>query len=175
MDVTFVIGNKSWKFQDDTMMGTWWRGDETLWCHQMFTFSVSVALCVGNSPVTGEFPSQRPVTWSFNVLLDPYLKKQFGKHLWHWWFVMPSLSLWHHCNYLHRIWNHNSSISSGPIDHNWSEDITVTSHEHHGVSKWIYPTSCWGLHRRQHQSLALHYWTIVRGIDDWWFTITKGQ
>ena len=25
MDVTFVIGNKSWKFQDDTMMGTWWK------------------------------------------------------------------------------------------------------------------------------------------------------
>ena len=23
MDVTFVIGNNSWKFDDDTMMGTW--------------------------------------------------------------------------------------------------------------------------------------------------------
>ena len=29
--------------------------------HQMETFSVLLALCVGNSPVTGEFPSQRPV------------------------------------------------------------------------------------------------------------------
>ena len=25
MDVTFVIGNNSWKFHDDTMMGTWWK------------------------------------------------------------------------------------------------------------------------------------------------------
>ena len=25
MDVTFVIGNNSWRFHDDTMMGTWWK------------------------------------------------------------------------------------------------------------------------------------------------------
>ena len=25
MDVTFVIGNNSWKFHDDTIMGTWWK------------------------------------------------------------------------------------------------------------------------------------------------------
>ena len=32
----------------------WWR-------HQMETFSALLATCVGNSPVTGEFPVQRPV------------------------------------------------------------------------------------------------------------------
>ena len=26
------------------------------WCHQMITFSALLALCAGNSPVTGEFP-----------------------------------------------------------------------------------------------------------------------
>ena len=31
----------------------------------METFSVLLALCVGNS-VSGEFPTQRPVTWSFD-------------------------------------------------------------------------------------------------------------
>ena len=25
MVLTFVIGNKSWKFHDDMMMGTWWK------------------------------------------------------------------------------------------------------------------------------------------------------
>ena len=25
MDITFVHGNNSWKFHDDTMMGTWWK------------------------------------------------------------------------------------------------------------------------------------------------------
>ena len=28
-----------------------------------------LALCAGNSPVTGEFPAQRPVTQSFDVFL----------------------------------------------------------------------------------------------------------
>ena len=35
---------------------------QSWWLHQMETFSVLLALCVGNSPVTGEFPSQSPVT-----------------------------------------------------------------------------------------------------------------
>ena len=33
----------------------------------MKTFSALLAICVGNSPVTGEFPTQRPVTRSFNA------------------------------------------------------------------------------------------------------------
>ena len=35
----------------------------------METFSALLAFCAGNSPVTGEFPSQRPVTRGFNVSL----------------------------------------------------------------------------------------------------------
>ena len=34
----------------------------TWWHHQMETFFALLSLCAGNSPVTGEFPSQRPVT-----------------------------------------------------------------------------------------------------------------
>ena len=37
--------------------------------------SASLALWAGNSPVTGEFPSQRPVTRSFDVFLDLRLNK----------------------------------------------------------------------------------------------------
>ena len=33
----------------------------------MKTFSALLAHCAGNSPVTGEFPSQRPVTRSFDI------------------------------------------------------------------------------------------------------------
>ena len=40
----------------------------------METFSALLALCAGNSPVAGEFPSQRPVTRSFIVLFDLRLK-----------------------------------------------------------------------------------------------------
>ena len=41
----------------------------------METFSAFLALCAGNSPVTGEFPSQRPVTRSFEVFFDLRPKK----------------------------------------------------------------------------------------------------
>ena len=57
------------------------------------TFSALLALCAGNSPVTGEFPSQRPVTWSFGVFFNLRLSKQ----CWGWWFETPSRSLWRHC------------------------------------------------------------------------------
>ena len=41
----------------------------------METFSVLLAICVGNSPVTAEFPAQRPATWSFDVFFDLLLNK----------------------------------------------------------------------------------------------------
>ena len=52
----------------------------------------------GNSPVTGEFSSHRPVTRSFDVFFDLYLNRQLSKQSRGRWFEMPSRSLWHHCN-----------------------------------------------------------------------------
>ena len=69
---------------------SWWR-------HQMEIFSASLALCVGNSPVTGEFPAQMPVTRSFDVFSDLRLNKRFSKQSWGWWFETPVRSLWRHC------------------------------------------------------------------------------
>ena len=66
--------------------------------HQMETFSALLALCAGNSPVTGEFPWQRPVTRSYDVFFDLRLNKQLSKQWWGWWFETPSSSLWRHCN-----------------------------------------------------------------------------
>ena len=45
----------------------------------METFSALLALCVGNSPVTVEFPAQRPVTRSFDVFIDLRLNKPLSK------------------------------------------------------------------------------------------------
>ena len=67
----------------------WWR-------HQVATFSALLALCAGNSPVTGEFPTHRPVTWSFDVFFDLRLNKRFSTQP--WWFETASPSLWRHCN-----------------------------------------------------------------------------
>ena len=60
----------------------WWR-------RHMETFSALLALCVRNSSVTGEFPSQRPVT---------HLNKRLSKQSWGWWSETPLHSLWRHCN-----------------------------------------------------------------------------
>ena len=62
-----------------TDIPAWWR-------HQMETFSALLAICVGNSPVTGEFPAQRPVTRSFRVFFNLRLNKPSSKQLWGWWF-----------------------------------------------------------------------------------------
>ena len=55
-------------------------------------------LCAGNSPVTGEFLAQRPVTRSFDAFFDLRLNKQLNKQSWGWWFETLSCSLWRHCN-----------------------------------------------------------------------------
>ena len=70
---------------------TWWR-------HQMETFSALLAICAGNSPVPGEFPTQRPVTRSFDVYFDLRPDKRLSKQSWGWWFETLSHSLWRHRN-----------------------------------------------------------------------------
>ena len=63
-----------------------WMALKAWWRHQMETFSAVLALCAGNSPVPGEFPTQRPVTRSFDVFFDLRLNKQLSKQWWGWWF-----------------------------------------------------------------------------------------
>ena len=45
----------------------------------METFSASLTFYAGNSPVIGEFPSQRPVTRSFDVFIDRRKKNGWVK------------------------------------------------------------------------------------------------
>ena len=52
----------------------------------------------GNSLVTGEFPSQRPVTRSFDIFCDLCLNKRLSKQSWGWWFETLLCSLWRHFN-----------------------------------------------------------------------------
>ena len=107
-----------------------WSGSR--WRHQMETFSVLQALCVGNSPVTGEFPSQRSVTRSFDTFFDLCLNKRLSKQ-WGWWFEKPSFPLWRHCNVLARL---HSVESLSMVDPQWN--ILYWG------SKWNLHTVCWG-------------------------------
>ena len=55
-------------------------------------------LCAGNSPVPGEFPTQRPVTRRFDVYFDLRLNKRLCKQSWGWWFETLLCPLWRHSN-----------------------------------------------------------------------------
>ena len=83
----------------------------TCWRHQMEAYSALLAFCAGNSPVTGEFPAQRPVTRSFDIFFDLHLNQQLSKPLRRRWFETPSRSLWRHCN---------EHIQVAPIHDKWS-------------------------------------------------------
>ena len=82
-----------WSFNwHQTMKQSSWRR------HQMQTFSVLLAFCAGNSPVTGEFPTQRPVTRSFDIFFDLHLNQQLGKQWRLRWFETISRSVWRLCD-----------------------------------------------------------------------------
>ena len=76
----------------------WTHHPRTWWRHQMKTFSALLDLCAGNSPVTGEFPAQRPMTRSFDDFYDLRPNRRFSKQPWVWWFETPSRPLWRHCD-----------------------------------------------------------------------------
>ena len=84
-------------------LSSWWR-------HQMETFFASLAFCAGNSPVTGEFPTQRPVSRSFDVSFDLHRNKWLNKQSWGRWSDTPSRPLWRHCN---------AVTSFHKCNHNW--------------------------------------------------------
>ena len=65
------------------LLYTWWR-------HQMEALSAST--------VHGEFPTQMPVTRSFDVFFDLRLNNRLSKQSRGWWFETPSRPLWRHCN-----------------------------------------------------------------------------
>ena len=68
----FAIGISVLLRKCHDILTLWWR-------HQMETFSALLAICAGNSPVTGEFHAQRPVTRSFDVFFDLRLHKRLSK------------------------------------------------------------------------------------------------
>ena len=52
-------------------------------------FRVTGPLC-GEFTGPGEFPTQRPVTRSFDIYFDLRLNKRLSKQPWGWWFETPS-------------------------------------------------------------------------------------
>ena len=111
----------------------WWR-------HQMETFSVLLALCAVNSPVTGEFPPQKPAARSLDVFFHLRLNKRLSKQSSHWLFETPSHSLWRHCNGVSDFLSLNLLLLLNnnllPVDNalRWrhNDHAGVSNHQPHG-------------------------------------------
>ena len=95
---------RAWRpFKVDSLLSgqnLWYHGYNLIFlvkhyddCLQMETFSALLALCVGNSPVTGEFPPQRPVMQSFDVLSHLHQNKWLSKQSRRRWLYPPKRSL----------------------------------------------------------------------------------
>ena len=91
LDLHQSYGVLTWKRFAHYQHFSWWR-------HQMETFSALLALCAGNSPVTGECPSQRPQTRRFDVLFDLRLNRRLSIQSRRWWFGTLSRPRWRHSN-----------------------------------------------------------------------------
>ena len=179
------------QFTDTNWHTTWWR-------HKMEIFSALLAICAGNSPVPGEFPTQRPVTQSFDVFFDLRLNKRLSKQPWGWWFETLSCPLWRHCNAFRtsvQSLTHWSRIID--IDNSWNHRRGAYSSTYHDCMLLNTPNShrtvkhrrrCW-LKRviKLISPMLFHddvikwkhfprYWPFVRGIHrSRWIPHTKAS
>ena len=119
----------------------------------MDTFSALLAICAGNSPVTGECPAQRPVTRSFDVF---YLRlnKRLSKQSRGWWIETLSRPLWRHCNGIHNF----SEIHINGYCPNFAKRVLQWRHnERDGVTNQRHLDCLLGrlfINQRKHQILC---------------------
>ena len=113
-----------------TILQTTFSHDDVIkWKH----FPCYWPFCVGNAPVTGEFPAQRPVTRSFGVFFDLHLNgwvnnREAGDLRRH------HAHLWRHCNEMHFTQrkcmyvkvNFTELVPNGSVDNN-SALVQVTA------------------------------------------------
>ena len=146
----------------------------------METFAALLAICAGNSPVTGELPAQRPVTRSFDGFFDGRLRN--GSHF------APEKMLWASQCYLYppgllllipgQSYNCSSEatltiVGSIKSNRNWwyvptnhySDVIMGTMASQITSLTIVYSTVCSGEDQRKHQSSASL--GFVRGIHRW--------
>ena len=105
----------------------------------METFSALLALCAGNSPATGEFPSQRPVMGSFDVFYDLRLNKRWSKQSWGWWFETPSCPLWRHRNDMHHRARKTNRALTWEVSIHFADCRKCHSHEMLQLTNQYFP------------------------------------
>ena len=160
-------GQKKWFFLN---ILSWWR-------HQMETFSALLAHCAWKSPVTGEFPSQRPVTRNFDVFHDLRMNKRLSKQSGGWWFKMVQRSLWRHC-YVHikaHFLLENSYIANSDWMALWY--LYLTSHRHWQIfyhSPVKQGKFCWRqLRTVEHIWRKIQFFAFKLCLPEWSYTFSS--
>ena len=118
--------------------------------------SALLALCAGNSPVTGEFPSQRPVTRSFDVFFDLRLNKRLIKQSRRGWFETPSHPLWRYCNDIaQRISVYNTTLPDT------TKYLSMTNHKPIGFIMPLIITICHLVTQGHVERTPQNMWMVV--------------
>ena len=152
-----------------------------------------VALCVGNSPVTGEFPSQRPVARNFDVVLFYLiLNQRLSKQSRRWWFETPMYPLWRHCNDLSKMRSRGlkSSLLGDRVllilhilchDRCWFDNARSPAISNHGVTlvSWeIAGCGTKGVHANNWEysskRVYLKYWNRKQNVDSLAYNYPSG-
>ena len=134
-------------------------------------FRVAGPLC-GEFTGPGEFPTQRPVTRSFDVFFDLRLNKRLSKQPWGWWFETPSWSLWRQCYGLWRIFRIlRSQVGAIPTLLLSSSVLAGVGREHGLLFAVltlfvvnylnVYLSIIRGIKRKPHLSAAWHWYHFV--------------
>ena len=161
----------------------------------MEPFFTLLAFCAGNSRVTGEFPSQRPVMLNFDIFFDLRLNKRLSKKSGRRWFETPSRLLWRYCNsHIFACWQttrpncvtflqrHRRFVKPYLINSSKNNillpeingngfyaiiyDVIISAMASQiTVVSIVYPTICPGADKKMHQTSA--WLTFVRGIHRW--------
>ena len=128
----------------------------------METFFALLAICAGNSPVTGEFPAQRPVTRSIDVFFDLRQKQQLSKQRRHRWCETPSRSLWRHCNDIVKIRRAYRWLGlNSPHKSQWRG--TMFSLICAGINCWVNNPEAGDLrrHRTRYEVIVMCDWRVL--------------
>ena len=140
-------GSNGMEYVSRNMTNSWWH-------HQMETFSALLAICAGNSPVSGEFPTQRPMTRSFDVFFDLRLNKRLSRQSWGWWLETLSHPLWRHRN-VTRLWLTSDSEEHGVL---WYYQGVRNVRLPVGLILTLY----------NYMSLFIYLWNLLKHIEVCW-------
>ena len=129
---------------------------------------VLLALCAGNSLVTGQFPTQRPVTQSFDVFFDLSLNKRLSKQSWGSIVLIVTSLLWNLGN-LVRAFVKRDSMTHGLLIwcpfHNIFEGLETLTNQQSRDPKFVWITF------KFYECIPWH--KISDGLDDEMFKATE--